>query len=430
MADAPHSNSSKLYRRAQLVTPGGVHSPVRAFGHVGGEPLFIASAKGSQLNDVDGHPYTDYCLAFGPLILGHADADVEAAVKQAVASGWSYGTAESSSVQLAELISANIPWAEQIRFVNSGTEAVMSGLRLARAATGRDLVVKFAGCYHGHVDAMLIDAGSGMAGIPASAGVTQSTARDTLVLPLNNLQALQHAFEQRGDEIAAAIIEPLPANNGLLPQTQAFLGTLAQLCRQHGSLLIFDEVISGFREGFGGMATMLGIEPDIVTWGKIIGGGFPVGAFAGSRQLMRHIAPLGDVYQAGTLSANPVAMQAGLATLLKLLDGRIYQQLEELGQQLESGLAGHPHVSIIRRGSVFWLYLGDAGDANTRKNPPLQADAIDQKHIARYPGLFRHLLGKGIYLPPSPYEVSFLCAAHSANDIDYLLAALHDWPTG
>jgi len=426
MTDAPFLNSAKLYSRAKKVTPGGVHSPVRAFGHVGGEPLFITSAKGSQLTDADGNHYTDYCLAFGPLILGHADADITADVTTAVERGWSYGAADSISLQLAELISARIPLAEQIRFVNSGTEAVMSALRLARAASKRDLIIKFTGCYHGHVDAMLIDAGSGMAGIPASTGITQSTADNTLVLPLNNSQALQRAFHQHGNKIAAAIIEPLPANNGLLPQRHEFLEQLAQLCKQHGALLIFDEVISGFRAGFGGMAQILGIEPDIITWGKIIGGGFPVGAFAANRQLMQHIAPLGEVYQAGTLSANPVAMQAGLSTLLKLLDGQIYEQLEALGQQLEDGLSGHTRLSIVRRGSVFWLYLGDA---DKRSVLPTEAGAIHPQHFELYPGLFRHLLSKGIYLPPSPYEVSFLCAAHTAQDIDHLLASLHSWPT-
>lgn len=426
MADSQNPVSSKLYHRALQVTPGGVHSPVRAFGHVGGEPLFIASANGSQLTDADGHHYTDYCLAFGPLILGHADNDVALAVQQAVERGWSYGAAESSSLQLAELISERIPWAQQLRFVNSGTEAVMSALRLARAATGRDLVVKFTGCYHGHVDSMLIDAGSGMAGIPASAGISSATATDTLVLPLNDLTALQKLFSERGKEIAAAIIEPLPANHGLLPQSAGFLMQLAVHCKQHGALLIFDEVISGFRTRFGGMAEELGIEPDIVTWGKIIGGGFPVGAFAANRKLMKRIAPLGDVYQAGTLSANPVAMQAGLATLMKLLDGKVYQQLERRGLQLEQGLAGHPQISIVRRGSVFWLYLGN-DSADAQRDAPVQAHDIARQHLDRYPGLFRHLLEHGIYMPPSPYEVGFLCTAHSEADIENLLVALQKY---
>jgi len=417
------NESSKLFERALRVTPGGVHSPVRSFAAVGGRPLFIESAHGAQLTDADGARYTDYCMAFGPLILGHGDADVAAAAHDAINNGWSFGTAERWSLELAELITARIPWAEQIRFVNSGTEAVMSALRLARAATGRPLIVKFAGCYHGHSDAMLIEAGSGMAGIPASAGVSTATAAETLILPLNDIAAVTNAFADHGDRIAAVIIEPLPANNGLLPQTDAYLHELARLCRQHAALLIFDEVISGFRCGFGGRAEQLGIEPDLVTWGKIIGGGFPVGAFAGSKSLMQCIAPAGPVYQAGTLSANPVAMRAGLATLEKLTDGLLYDNLNLLSGELRAGLKQIPNVSVTVHDSLFWLHLHPNGAGNII-DVPRAPDQIRPEHAAAYPQFFRGILNAGIYLPPSPYEVGFISAAHSSDNIRDFIAAI------
>nr|MDJ0929227.1 glutamate-1-semialdehyde 2,1-aminomutase [Gammaproteobacteria bacterium] len=329
-----------LFSRARRVIPGGVHSPVRALHGVGEEPFFTAHAAGPLLIDSQGRQLIDFCMSFGPLILGHADPDVRAAVHEAVDHGSSFGTAETRSLELAELVTERLPWIEQIRFVNSGTEAVMTALRLARAVTGRDKILKFDGCYHGHVDALLMQAGSGLAmqTEATSAGVPRGVAADTLVLPLDDEQSLAELFAEHGRSLAAAIIEPLPANYGLLPQRPQFLRRLRQLCRENDALLIFDEVITGFRLGFGGMAEVLDTNPDVVTYGKIIGGGFPVGAVAGRRELMELLAPVGPVYQAGTLSANPVAMSAGLATLTKLLDGEIYRRLAQLGDLLEERL--------------------------------------------------------------------------------------------
>ncbi len=309
--------SEDLFARARRVSPGGVHSPVRAFKGVGGTPRFMTGGRGSLITDVDGNDLTDYCMAFGPLILGHGNAAVRTASIAAIERGWSLGTAEPYSLELAELITRSIPWVQSVRFVNSGTEAVMSALRVARGATGRDKILKFDGCYHGHTDAMLIRSGSGLAeaATPDSAGLDHATLGGTVVAPLDDEAALEPIFDRLGAQIAAAIIEPLPANYGLLPQRREYLQRLAELCRKHGALLIFDEVISGFRLGFQGFAGVHGIEPDLVTYGKVIGGGFPVGAYGGKRQYMELVAPVGPVYQAGTLSANPVAMSAGLATL-------------------------------------------------------------------------------------------------------------------
>lgn len=422
-----HTRSAELFTRALSVSPGGVHSPVRASRHTGSTPLFIRAAHGTQLIDADDNAYTDYCMAFGPLILGHANETVAAAAHAALDDGWSYGTAEPYSLELAELITGKVAWAQQLRFVNSGTEAVMSALRLARAATGRNRILKFAGCYHGHADAMLIAAGSGLVGTADSAGVTEGVAADTLVADLDNLQQVQAAFAAYGSELAAVIIEPLPANHGLLPQRREFLQEIAALCRQHGSLLIFDEVISGFRIGFGGCAEAFGITPDLVCWGKIIGGGFPVGAYAGTTEIMRHIAPAGDVYQAGTLSANPLAMRAGLATLSALTDGTTYRQLEKLGAMLEAGIAAIDHMSITREASLFWLQPGLQTDPDQPARRP--AD-IAAEHDANFPAFHAHMLDAGVYLPPSPWEVSFLSSAHTESDIQHLLQSIADFQPG
>jgi glutamate-1-semialdehyde 2,1-aminomutase len=417
------TRSGELYARAQAVTPGGVHSPVRAFGRVGGTPVFISAGRGSCLTDVDGRQYVDFCMAFGPLILGHAHPAVLQAVTEAAARGWSFGAAEAGSLELAELITGRLPWVEQLRFVNSGTEAVMSALRLARAATGRSRVLKFDGCYHGHVDSMLIRAGSGLAdsgGEADSAGITPGVAADTLVLPLDDIEALAALFAACGGDIAAAIIEPLPANHGLLPQRQEFLDALAWQCQQHGTLLIFDEVITGFRTAFGGMAEITGIRPDLVTYGKIVGGGFPVGAFGGRRDLMALVAPLGPVYQAGTLSANPVAMAAGLATLRQLADGTAYLALEDNGRLLDALVRDISGVRLQRVGSLFWLVLDDSPAATPIRTPA----GLTEAARARFPEFFHGLLAEGVYLPPSPYEVGFLSTAHTEDDLHALATAI------
>lgn len=401
------------HARALATAPGGVHSPVRAFRSVGGTPLFTARAEGARLVDVEGRTYIDFCMSFGPLILGHRDRDVAAAARAALEDGWSYGTCEPYSVLLAEWMLARLRFIERVRFVSSGTEAVMSALRVARAATGRAAILKFEGCYHGHADAMLVKAGSGLAGQAdaSSAGIAPAVVADTLVAPLDDEAALDAVFTQHGGRIAAAIIEPLPANYGLLPQRQGFLERLAEHCRRTGALLIFDEVISGFRVGLTGMAGSTGITPDLACYGKVVGGGFPLAAYAGRRDLMDLVAPSGAVYQAGTLSANPVAVRAGLATLEKMeaLDG--WRVLEErtarFCDDLDAGLAGIPdRPAIVRRGSIFWM---------TRPG------GVDPDWFAR---LFHHALAGGVYLPPSGYEVCFLSMAHDVQTLKAAAAVL------
>ena len=417
------SRSEELFARARQVSPGGVHSPVRAFRSVGGTPRFMTGGRGARLTDVDGREYADYCMAFGPLILGHQDPLVHAAVLTALQRGWSLGTAEPYSLELAEFITRRIPWVQSIRFVNSGTEAVMSALRVARGATGRARILKFDGCYHGHTDSMLLRAGSGLAdaAVPDSAGLAPQVIGETLIGQLDDLPALEALFARHGGEIAAAIIEPLPANYGLLPQRHEFLAALARLTRAAGALLIFDEVISGFRVGFQGYAALSGIEPDLVTYGKVIGGGFPVGAYGGRRDLMELVAPAGPVYQAGTLSANPVAMCAGLAMLQRLEDGSAYARLDALGARLEAAVAGIPHLALQRVGSIFWLCL----TANGRPALPIRRTAAAPADAgASYARIYHPLLAAGIYLAPSAWEVGFLSTAHTEADVDRLAEAL------
>jgi len=419
--------SAALFERARRVTPGGVHSPVRAFRGVGGVPRFIREAAGSRLIDVDGNIYVDFCMSWGPLIFGHQDSDVRAAVESAMSRGWSYGAAESGSLELAEWICRRLPWVEQIRFVNSGTEAVMSALRLARAATERQRILKFHGCYHGHVDSMLVKAGSGLAeaSSPDSAGVSEETAANTLVVPLDDSAALHEAFALHGTSIAAVIVEPLPANYGLLPQRPEFLHEIVSLAHSHGALVIFDEVISGFRVALGGMAERLGVKPDLVTYGKVIGGGFPVGAFGGRRDLMEQVAPLGPVYQAGTLSANPVAMAAGLATLSKLESHAPYATLERRGAELEDALqsviaSAGAEMQVQRDGSLFWLAECKLEPVGTLVR---SVGAIPAAQRVRFAALFHALLERGIYLAPSGFEVGFLSTAHTRADLDQLVTA-------
>ncbi len=417
------SFSEKFFERSKRVSPGGVHSPVRAFKGVGGVPRFIEKAQGVCLTDVDGNSYTDFCLSWGPLILGHQDPEVLAAVEQALHKGWTYGTVEPLSLELAELITSSLPWVEKIRFVNSGTEAVMAALRVARAATGRDLILKFDGCYHGHCDSMLVRAGSGLAEMaaPDSAGVSRAVAGESLVVSLNHLAALDQIFAQRGKEIAAVIVEPVPANNGLLTQKPEFFEKLSQLTKSHGVLLIFDEVITGFRVGFGGMAERTGIRPDLVTYGKIIGGGFPVGAYGGRADLMDLVAPQGPVYQAGTLSANPIAMTAGLATLKKLKREMPYQKLEEKTERMscaiEKAVLRQTDLKfhIQRNASIFWPVFGSEEVREISQIPAIQKEM--------YARVFHSLLDQGIYLAPSGFEVSFLSTAHEDQHLDSLVQA-------
>ena len=403
--------AAALFDRAVRVTPGGVHSPVRAFKSVGGAPIFFARGRGATLIDTDGREYIDFCQSFGPLILGHADPDVAAAAHAALDDGWSFGACEPYSLALAEWIVDRVPHVERIRFVSSGTEAVMTALRLARAATGRSRVLKFEGCYHGHVDSMLVRAGSGLAGASAasSAGISDAALTETVVVPLDDDQQLDRVFRELGPALAAAIVEPLPANHGLLPQRSEWLRSLAARCADAGALLIFDEVISGFRVGLTGMAGALGITPDLTCYGKVIGGGFPVAAYAGRAGFMEMVAPLGPVYQAGTLSANPVGMRAGLATLSKMarMDG--WRELDARGARFEadlsarlSGLSNPPVV--VRAGSVLWCHV--AG------NQPRRVDAIDPRQSEWFARVFHAALARGIYLPPSGFEVLFLSLAH------------------
>jgi glutamate-1-semialdehyde 2,1-aminomutase len=417
--------SRELYRRACELMPAGVNSPVRAFRSVGGEPLFYASAAGCCFTDADGVRYTDYVNSWGPLILGHAHPAVVEAVKLAASKGMSYGAPCAEEVELAELVVGTVPFLEMIRFVSSGTEAVMSAIRLARGVTGRDAIVKFTGCYHGHADYLLVAAGSGLAtfGTPSSAGVPASSAGHTLLLPLDDEAAFRRLMAERGGDIAAVIIEGVPANNGLLPQSPAFVAALREECTRHGAMLVFDEVITGFRLGPDGAAGHYGIEPDLVTYGKVIGGGMPVGAYGGRREHMERLAPLGPVYQAGTLSGNPVAMAAGAATLRALLadDGAAWRRLEVLGARLEAGIRGvferrGKPWSVVRLGSILWLALQDGP-------PPVSAEAIDPAAAERYAALHSALIDRGIYLAPSAYEVMFVSAAHDETVIDQTVEA-------
>lgn len=410
--------SDALFARALKVAPGGVHSPVRAFKSVGGTPVFFRSASGAHLTSVEGKTYIDFCQSFGPLILGHRDADVASVVHETVDLAWSFGATEPYSLELAEWMTSRLPWVEKLRYVSSGTEAVMSALRVARAATGRNKVLKFDGCYHGHVDSLLVKAGSGLAGDSASdsAGVSASMAAETLVISLDDDQQLQAIFDREGSKIAALILEPLPANYGLLEQRKEFIEKAVQLARRAGALVIFDEVISGFRVAQGGMAQRLCIVPDLVTYGKVIGGGFPVGCYGGRQELMNLVAPLGPVYQAGTLSANPVGMRAGLATLQKVEDQKVYEVLEKRGsrfeQQINHALSqmGLP-IKMSRYSSLFWIH--EAAGATIRR-----LEQIPKTHAANFKSFFHACLRRGVYLAPSGYEVGFIGYAHTDAILD------------
>ena len=408
-----HDLSREYFERALRVSPGGVHSPVRAFKGVGGTPIFFRSAQGGTMTSVDGLEYIDFCQSFGPLMLGHRDPDVSAAVEEAISTAWSFGACEPYSLELAEWITSRLPWVEMLRFVSSGTEAVMSALRVARAATGRNGILKFEGCYHGHSDSLLVKAGSGLAGEAASssAGVSAKVAGETLVAPLDDEEAVRKIFAEHGKDIAAVILEPLPANYGLLIQRREFIEETVKIAREHGALVIFDEVISGFRVALGGMAEVLGIRPDLVTYGKVIGGGFPVACYGGRKDLMELVAPVGPVYQAGTLSANPVGMRAGLATLQKIESVNAYAQLEErtgrFCDELNAELQQRDRpFQLTRTASIFWLHAQT--DEVIRR-----IDQIPEGHSTAFAKVFHGALARGVYLAPSGFEVSFMSLAHS-----------------
>lgn len=416
--------SRMLFERAQAVLPGGVSSPVRAFRAVGGMPPVVQRGAGTEIEDADGNRYLDFVMSWGPLVLGHAHPAVLEAIHRAVDRGTTFGAPCPAEIELAEAVVASYPGLEQVRFVSTGTEAVMSAIRLARGVTGRDLIVKFSGCYHGHADALLVAAGSGLKtfGVPSSAGVPRSVAELTRVLPLDDESRVQELFATEGDRVAAVLIEPVPANNGLLIQRREFLRMLRSACDRAGALLIWDEVITGFRLGPGGAAERFDIVPDIVTLGKVIGGGLPVGAFGGRRELMKHLAPEGPVYQAGTLSGNPVAMAAGLATLRVLQQEDGWTRLEALGrlleEKLDTALAGaRVEAKLARMGSIFWLSLQEG-------EPPRAAESIAPGGAERYRPLFHAMLARGIALAPSAYEVGFLSLAHGEEDVVRLADAL------
>ncbi|MFH1698992.1 MAG: glutamate-1-semialdehyde 2,1-aminomutase [Candidatus Zixiibacteriota bacterium] len=410
-----YHKSEELFNRAIKVTPGGVNSPVRAFSAVGGNPLFIERGEGAYIFDYDGNRFIDFCCSWGPLILGHAYPEVIEAIKKTAEKGTTFGAATKLEVQFAEKIVGKISPIESIRFVSSGTEAVMSAIRLARGFTGRDKIIKFNGCYHGHSDYLLVKAGSGLAtlGKPSSGGVPADFAKHTLIADLDDEESVKGYFDKYGNEIACVVIEPIPANNGLLLQRREFLQFLRDITEKNGSLLIFDEVISGFRVGWGGAAQLYDIIPDLMTFGKVIGGGMPVGAFGGRSEVMNILAPMGSVYQAGTLSGNPVAMAAGLETLNVLESHDGFTRLENLGSHFERVLKQNLDgvvCSIIRQGSIIWILF--------QSDIPRRADAIDAAAIEKYNSIHRKILDSGIYLPPSGYEVLFISLVHTVEMLD------------
>ena len=414
------NESQALFEKAKKLIPGGVNSPVRAFRSVGGSPFFTAKASGSRLLTADGNELIDYVCTWGPAIHGHDHPVIREAIADALSKGTSFGTPGPAEVEMAELIAELVPSVEKVRMCNSGTEATMSAIRLARGFTGRDKVIKFAGCYHGHVDSLLVKAGSGALtlGNPDSAGVPKSFASETIVLPFNNLDAVAKSLASNAGQIAALIVEPYPANCGLILPNEGYLKGLRKLCTEHGVILIFDEVMTGFRLGLGGVQEETGVTPDLTAMGKIIGGGLPVGAFGGRCEIMDCLAPLGPVYQAGTLSGNPLAMAAGIASLKLLKSESPYQRLNEMGKQISSGLQtmakdrGIP-LQVPQTGSMFCLFFSD-------QNVTQFEQAVAARH-EHYNNFFHSCLNQGLYIPPSSYETCFISSAHGAEDVSKTL---------
>jgi len=424
--DISREKSAELYEKAKTFFPGGVNSPVRAFKSVYGTPLFIERGDGCYIWDADGNQFIDFCCSWGPLILGHNHPKVREKVTEVMQKGMSFGAPTALENELAELILKHNKFIKKLRFVSSGTEAVMSAIRLARGYTKRDKILKFEGCYHGHTDSLLVKAGSGLVtfGETSSAGVPKSLADETLVVALNDREALQKAFEEFKDQIAAIIIEPVPANNGLLLQDKEYLQYLREICTQNGTLLIFDEVISGFRIGFEGAAGHYGIQPDIITYGKIIGGGLPVGCYGASAEIMDHISPVGSVYQAGTLSGNPVAMAAGIAQLSELTRMGFYRDLNNKTEEFTESIqrfatARNYKFKVFTIGSIFWFAFTDQEKIS-------RADEIDPASMEKFKIMHRELLNRGIYLGPSGYEVGFISSAHNKTDLEKTKRAIFD----
>ena len=413
--------SEKLFAKAQTLFPGGVNSPVRAFRGVGGTPRFIARGKGSHLVDVDGNDYVDYVLSWGPMIVGHAHPEVMREVQDAMKEGASFGAPSPREITLAELVRERMPWIEKMRFCSSGTEATTAAIRVARGFTGRDDILKFEGCYHGAGDPLLVKAGSGVEtlGLPDSPGVPADLAKHTLTLPYNDLAAAEKLFAERGKTLAGVIIEPVVGNMGVLVPKDGYLSGLLDLCRKHGALFIVDEVMTGFRVSAGGACGLYGIRPDLVTFGKVIGGGLPVGAFGGRADVMDRVAPAGPIYQAGTLSGNPMAMAAGHATL-RLMTAAAYGKLEELAAKLAQGLAERAAaakvpVQVNRVGSMLTVFFSD--------KPVFDAASARAASTKRFGAFFHRMLEGGAYLPPSQFEAAFLSTAHSEGDIEQTLLA-------
>jgi glutamate-1-semialdehyde 2,1-aminomutase len=416
------SQSELLFSRAQIYIPGGVNSPVRAFRSVGGTPRFIARGDGSTLIDVDGNEYIDYICSWGPLILGHRPKEVIEALASVLEIGTSFGAPTGREVELAELIIDAVPSVEMVRLVNSGTEATMSALRVARGYTGRTLTVKFEGCYHGHVDSLLVKAGSGIAtlGIPDTAGVPGAFANTTIALPFNDLDAVEAAFRKRGDDIAALIVEPVAGNMGCVLPKPGFLEGLREITHQYGALLIFDEVMTGFRLNYGGAQKRFAVTPDLTTLGKIIGGGLPLAAYGGRSEIMKKVAPVGPIYQAGTLSGNPLAVTAGIATLHYLeANPDVYSKVEALTASLSEGVP--PDTCVNQIGSMFTVFM--------QPGPVTDFESAKRSDTARFSRLFHFLLERGIYFPPSQFEAGFISAAHTDRQIAQTAQALREFGT-